>query len=399
MNILYYCDEYPPARNGGIGTVVKLVAEAMAQRGHCVYVAGKYWEGGESKTIEVINGVTVIRWHKGSYNTIGIRCCNFGHSVRNRQNKAQRIFCRTHQLVERAIAKYHIDVVEVPDYIDDIMHYENLGVERLRFSKPMIIRVHGSVSFLCYYQNKEATFEKKIKQDREHFSRADAIYAVSEFSKNYVKKYLCPEKEVEVIYNPIEDALFERTKADAVKTSTILFLGKIAKMKGVFSLIKAFNMVASTYPEVRLKLVGNGSIGKVKQMVDPRFASRVEFVGFIPHDRIFDEIDSASFCVLPSYFETFSMAAIEVLARCKALIFTSKATGPELIEDGNSGLLVDPDNIEQLAEKMSLLLDDAALRDRMALNGYEMCRRRFSTKVIVPQMEQYYLEVIQKCKG
>ena len=40
MNILYYCDEYPPTRNGGIGTVVKLVAEAMAARGHQVTVAG-----------------------------------------------------------------------------------------------------------------------------------------------------------------------------------------------------------------------------------------------------------------------------------------------------------------------------------------------------------------------
>ena len=398
MNILYYCEEYPPARNGGIGAVVKVVAEAMAQRGHRVYVVGKYWDGKGLETIENINGVNVIRWHKGSYNTLGIRCCDFIHSAKNRQRKSRRILYRTHQLIERAITNYHIDVLEMPDYVDDFMSNDHSDMEQKCFSIPMIIRVHGSVSFLCYYLKKETSQGYRIIQDQGHISRADAICAVSEFSKSFVKKYLCPEKEVEVIYNPIDDALFESTKNDAVGTSTILFFGKIAKMKGVFSLIKAFNMVASTHPEVRLKLVGNGNISKVKQMVDPRFACRVEFVGFIPHDRIFDEIDSASFCVLPSYFETFSMAAVEVLARRKALIFTSKATGPELIEDGNSGLLVDPDNIEQLAEKMNLLLDDIEMRDRIALNGYEMCRRRFSTKVIVPQMEQYYQNVIQRCR-
>ena len=398
MNILYYCDEYPPVRNGGIGTVVKLVAEAMVQRGHRVYVAGKYWEEGESKTTEVINGVTVIRWHKGSYNTIGIRCCDFGHSVRNRQKKAHRIFCRTHQLIERTIAKYHIDVVEVPDYIDDFMHYENLGVERLRFSIPMIIRVHGSVSFLCYYLNKKSTFENKIKQDREHFSRADAICAVSEFSKQFVNDIICPNRSVDVIYNPISADLFAPSKSVEAEDQTILFFGKIAEMKGVCSLIKAFNMVAKERTQVRLKLIGNGKVEAARKLVERQFSDRVVFAGFLPHESIIEEIDKASFCVLPSYFENFSMAALEVLARKKALIYTKRASGPELIEDGCNGFLVDPDNVEQLAEKMSLLLDDAELCDRMACNGYEMCRHKFSTEVIVPQMEQYYQEVIQKCR-
>ena len=112
-----------------------------------------------------------------------------------------------------------------------------------------------------------------------------------------------------------------------------------------------------------------------------------------------EEIDKALFCVLPSYLENFSMAALEVLARKKPLIYTCRASGSELLEDGNNGLLVDPADIDQIAEKMRLLLSDQVLRERLAENGYSMCKRRFSTETIIPQMESFYEEVIEQCRG
>lgn len=395
MNILYYCDEYPPARNGGIGSVVKLMAEAMAKRGHGVVVAGKYWEGEGRETIEQLNGVTVIRWHKGSYNTLGIKSCNLFHSENAKRRKAQRVINRTHRLMDRVVSQYDIDLLEMPDYVDDFMHNDCLKVGGLRFSIPLVVRVHGSVSFLYHYLEGQAR-EPKLRQDGEHLNRADAICAVSEFSKRYVEDWLIQEKKVDVIYNPVEDGMFENTK-DA-QGQTMLFFGKIVEMKGVFSLVKAFNVVAEKHPDVRLRLVGNGDVEQVKQLLDARFADRVEFAGFVPREKIGGEIDNSLFCVLPSYFENFSMAALEVLARKRALIYTRRASGPELLEDGVDGLLVDPENVEQIAERMDLLLSDADLRNCLAAKGCEMCRNRFSTEVIIPQMEQYYEKVIARCR-
>ncbi|MBR7023257.1 MAG: glycosyltransferase family 4 protein, partial [Bacteroidales bacterium] len=256
-------------------------------------------------------------------------------------------------------------------------------------------RVHGSVSFL-FHHVEGVENEEKTKQDKVIFDQADAICAVSEFSKRYVEERLCFNKPIDVIYNPIEASAFESPKAS--EGQNILFFGKIAEMKGVFSLIKAFNIVAEKNLQVRLRLVGSGDIEGARRLVNPQFADRVDFVGFVPHERIADEIDAALFCVLPSYFENFSMAALEVLARRKALIYTKMASGKELIDDGENGFLVDPDDVGQIAEKMELLLSDAGLRHRLAENGYEMCRSRFSTETIVPQMEQYYQSVIEKCR-
>ena len=392
MNILYYCDEYPPARNGGIGTVVKLVAEAMAKRGHRVFVAGTYWEGEGKKTVEETDGVTVIRWHKGSYDTIGIRVCNLVKvGERSKTTKTQRILNRTQSLLEDVIKKHQIDVLEIPDYVDGFIHNDGLVFPARRFSVPLIVRVHGSVSFL-FYHVEGVENEEKTKQDRSIFDQADAICAVSEFSKRYVEERLCRNKPIDVIYNPIDASAFESPKES--EGHTVLFFGKIVEMKGAFSLIKAFNIVAEKNLQVRLRLVGSGDIEGARRLVNPQFADRVEFVGFVPHERI----DAALFCVLPSYFENFSMAALEVLARRKALIYTQRASGKELIDDGENGFLVDPDDVGQIAEKMELLLSDVGLRHRLAENGYEMCRSRFSTETIVPQMEQYYQSVIERCR-
>ena len=90
------------------------------------------------------------------------------------------------------------------------------------------------------------------------------------------------------------------------------------------------------------------------------------------------------------------MAALEVLARKRALIYTDRASGAELIEEGVDGMLVDPDDTDQMVEKMSMLVEDEGFRDRLAENGYAMCRRRFSTEAIIPQIEKYYKKFCAK---
>ena len=396
MNILYYCDEYPPARNGGIGTVVKLVAEAMTYRGHNVIVAGKYWGGKRKETIEKINGVTVIRWHSGNYNTIRIRLSNLIRSRWAKRWKAQLILNQTHYLLNKVVHKNAIDLVEFPDYVDDFLHWNNLNMPKWENGVPLLIRIHGSVSFLLNHLEGTPA-EAKIKQDSQFMAQADGICAVSNFSKEYVTKYLCPPKPVDVIYNPIEECWFHNIH-NSPASQTILFFGKIAEMKGAFSLIKAFNLVAEKYPHIKLKLIGSGDIESARKLVSHEFTNRVEFTGHIPQHHIIEEIDNALFCVLPSYFENFSMAALEVLARHKTLVYTTRTSGHELIDDGVTGLLVDPNNINQLVDKKELLISDETLRERLAHNGYKMCKERFSTDVIIPQMEQYYTKLIARCK-
>lgn len=397
MNILYYCDEYPPYKNGGIGSVVKLVAEALAAKGHSVWVVGKYWDNAGQTSTELINDVNVVRWHKDSYQSLPIKMCNLLPDSIGRKRKAQLIFNRTMSLVKEVIREHDIQLVEFPDYIDDFYFNSSLSMRKVRFTVPLVVRVHGSVSFLSFNRN-GCHDEAHLRRDRAFFACADHICAVSNFSKQYVLDHISPSASVEVIYNPIEDNLFDGVKTNE-SSNTILFFGKIIETKGAINLIKAFNIVAAENLDIRLKLIGNGEIDKAKTLVGQHCQDRVEFCGFKAKEEVMQAIDDSLFCVLPSYFENFSMAALEVLSRKRVLIYTKLSSGPELIADGASGILVDPAKVDEIAQAMQSLLTNEDLQSQMATRGYEMCKSRFSTSVIIPQMENYYQTIINSCYG
>lgn len=415
MNILYICNEYTAELNGGIGTVVKTEAGALIKRGHKALVAGTYLDTPEPPAYEKTEGgLTIIRWNNSDYRTAEIRLLTtltkllvtlhlrfFAKRLETR--KCVAMFKQTVRLVNELVRREHIDLIEMPDYYDDF--YRNpFIVPKITFAAPVIIRVHGSVSFIMHHSNGNVP-KRILEADRSLFAMADGISAVSEFSRRFVTDYLsAPNQRVDVIYNPLEDHLFGQTTDQLSSSSpskvrypqdgggSILFIGKINEAKGVYSIIRAFNRLAESHPDVRLRIIGEGDIPRAQSMV--RYPERVYFTGYLLRDNVIEEIDNASFCVLPSYFENFSMAALEVLARRRALIYTSRASGAELIEDGVNGLLIDPDNTDQMAEKMELLLNDSDLRNRLAESGYTMCRRRFSTDVIIPQIEQYYQRIV-----
>lgn len=410
MNILFYCDEYPPLRNGGIGSATKVVAESLARRGHTVVVVGNYGQLKETNGIPdyaVINNVHIYRFLSKVYKTKELfffkvvlylaSFLNFTNEVDVVKFKIARCKLRiTETKIEQLIKDYQINIVELPDYQDELFHDLNRIVKFRKFSVPTIIRVHGSCSFLEYYA-KQSIPRQILQNDINHFSRADAICAVSEFSKLFIKQYIAPTSEIEVIYNPIEKEYFNDTEGYS-EPKVILFFGKIIVNKGAFTLIKAFNEIASRFPGVKLLLIGNGDIKFAQSLVAEKFKDRIFFSGFMSKEELMKEIDKAYLCVLPSYFENFSMAALEVLARKKALIFSKRSSGPELITEGETGWLVDPENAEELAEKMLWSLNHPKETKQIAENGFKHCLNHFSTETIIPEMEKYYRSLINKFK-
>lgn len=406
MNLLYYCNEYPPYRNGGIGSAVKIVAESMVARGHKVVVAGKYNDNAcrKGKVVEECNGVTVVRFMKLSYHTFGIRLKNFQMllcsflemkgAYRSLAAKKNRLaYYRTQQLLENLIQQYKIDLMEVPDYEDAFSDAPiAYPVVQRKFSVPVIMRVHGCASFMSYFRNGK-TDEQKERLDKAYFNSVDGICAVSSFSKNYVEEHLHPNKNISVIYNPIDKDWFEGVTENA-ESNTILFFGKIVETKGAFNLLKAFDSIADKYPDIRLKLVGNGDFEYALSMVSPQHRDRVMMPGFMCKNDLIKEIDAAMFCVLPSYFENFSMAALEVLARKRALIYTQRASGMELLADGKEGFLVEPTDVKQLADCMVQLIEDKNKRNEFARLGHERCKAKFSVNTIIPQLEHYYEQYV-----
>lgn len=394
MNILFYCSEYPPYIAGGIGTVTKIVAEELVKRGHEVAVIGYYPDMADKFEQSIINGVKVIRHNLGLRNSkvkerifIFLRTIGLSGVITKRELKF------IEDKIYKYIADFNVDVLELTDYYSFTLCRSRLTFKR--FPIPTILRIHGSVSFI---QNLSGRGRPEyVENDYGHFSRCDYISAVSQYSMSYVNdNFQFPAtKEWRVIYNPIKDSFLNASTPQG--GNSVLFIGKLTKTKGCDSLIKAFNNCAEEIPSLSLRFAGGGDIDRCLELVDNKFRDRVHFLGYCDRETLEHEIDTCSFACIPSYFENFSMVALEVMARSKALIYTNRTSGPELIEDGVDGFLVDPDDIDSIVEKIRLLSNDHVIRDRLAINGANTVKSRFTSSVIVNDLENFY-EKVAYCK-
>ena len=349
MNILFYCSEYPPHVTGGIGSATKTVAEELAKRGHNVYVVG-YYESMPDKGViyERINNVHIYRINKG-YRNNAIKQKIF--ALLNRLGKTnfiiQKEISYIDEFIQQLVDAKNIDIIEFTDYLSQCSRTKG-KLTFNGFCVPCVLRIHGCSSFL--YSLKGLHKNYIHENDQRHFSRCDHVSSVSQYSLDYIlKNFDCNHFKIkEVIYNPIEETFLRRNSEKG--NNTILFIGKITETKGCYSLLKAFNNISLRHPNWKLRLVGNGNIQRAKSFIHSNVIDKVTFVGYCNRQKIKQEIDNCSFACIPSYFENFSMVALEVMAREKALVYTERTSGKEIIEDNYNGFLIDPDNVTAIEE-------------------------------------------------
>lgn len=401
MNILFSCDEYPPAKTGGIGSATKTVAEGLARKGHNVYVVSGRLDRSLPK-VAVINGVTVYRLYfmqklawLFSSNRLAIRLHDFAIRFGWLASYAVREYKRKQDFIERIVREKHIDVVELTDYTLLSKYYAS--TKELSFEKvsvPTVARVHGSMSFLRYYR--EGYVNPVMKTNDKHFFESvDRILSVSKFAANFVNEQLGVAAKCDVIYNPLVNTFATLSKdINVEREKCIVFLGKIIKTKGAFNLLEAFNCFSEKYPDYKLVMIGGGDIKKGKSLVAGHAKDKVRFTGYLRPAEIAKYLKSAAFCVIPSFFENFSVAALEVMGCENVLIYTTTSSGPEVIEDGVDGFLVNPYNIDDICKKMEYVAENLDNLTGMRTVAAQKIKDCFSEKQIISKLEDYYKRMI-----
>ena len=401
MIILFSCDEYPPAKTGGIGSATKTVAEGLARKGHNVYVVSGRLE--QSLPQEAtINGVTVYRLYfmqklawLFSSNRLAVRLHNFVIRFGWLAGYAVREYKRKQEFIERIIQEKHIDIVELTDYTILSKYYAS--TKELSFEKvsvPTIARVHGSMSFLRYYRDSYINPIMKAN-DKHFFESVDRILSVSKFAANFVNEQLGVAAKCDVIYNPLVNTFATLSKdINVERGNSIVFLGKIIKTKGAFNLIDAFNSFSKIHPEYKLIMIGGGDIKKGKSLVSSHAKDKVCFTGYLKPMEIAKYLKSAAFCVIPTFFENFSVAALEVMGCENILIYTTTSSGPEVIEDGIDGFLVNPHDVGAITDKMIYVADNLDSLSSFRDIAKKKVINTFSENVIVDQLESYYQSLL-----
>lgn len=245
---------------------------------------------------------------------------------------------------------------------------------------PYVVWCHG---FDVYFPWKF----KKIISDIV-LSNAGAIVALTAHMKSEVEK-IC-RKEIIVLPNGVDLQKFGRPKKEHLGQN-ILFVGGLRKVKGIEYLIQAFEIISPKFPQAKLLLSGDGPEKEnLRKLAENSGAKeKIVFLGHLPENELVERMACADVFVLPSLSEGFPLVVPEAMASGLPIVATNVRGLPEIIEDGKNGFLAEPGNAEQLAEKISLILSDKDLAQRISQNNKEKSRQ-YSWDEIALQTEIIY---------
>lgn len=395
MNILYLCDEYPPGKHGGIGRSVQLLGQALIRRGHNVTVAGLYSTGygGENEFYD--GGVKVYRFRFGldagifgNQQSVMVKIVNrILNFTGLREWDIKKSLACYKTALEKIIAEHNIDIIEMPDY-NDYMRFCTSFVPFPKLSVPVIVKMHGS---LTYTRGRQVS-EQVVLMEQAVLKQATAVCAVSNYVAEKSAAWLDYGKPIEILYNGIETNIPE--KGIRRNPAQVIYTGALVPMKGIYQLANAWNLVNETRPDARLLILGKGPQENVISYFTGDAKKTVTFLGHVPTGNLYDQLRASAISVFPSYSEAFSLAPMEAMACGTAVIYTARTSGPELIEDGVDGLLVDPDDVGKIAKAILRLLNNPSECDKLAFNGHQKIQERFNINQIAQKNAAFYKSVL-----
>lgn len=229
---------------------------------------------------------------------------------------------------------------------------------------------------------------------------AHAVIALTEDMKREIQK-VC-NREVFVIPNGIDLKSFDGLSREHVrrklkipnKQKIIVFVGTLRPVKGLKYLIQAMDIIAKHDTLVKLMLVGDGeerqSLQELVKELD--LENRVIFMGKVSNEEVPEYMVAADVFVLPSLQEGFGIVNLEAMA-CGLPIVTTNVKGlPEIVKHGENGLLVEPKNPAQIAEKVLQLLENSELRERISRNNRERVKN-YTWERVINSLEEVYKAV------
>jgi glycosyltransferase involved in cell wall biosynthesis len=208
----------------------------------------------------------------------------------------------------------------------------------------------------------------------------DLIVSVSKLTSGLLVNDLgADSRRVVHVPNGVDLSMFE-TGPRAKETGTVLYAGRLVPSKRVDLIIKALPTVREAYPDVNLQIIGDGpELPSLKRLADKLgLAGNVLFSGTLPtYQEVADRMMASALFVMPSIREGFGMVVLEAMAASTPVIIVrSKMNAAlELVDHGSTGLVVEPENPDAIAEAMVRLLSDHKLYQRLATNGRSLAEK------------------------
>lgn len=292
--------------------------------------------------------------------------------------------------------KYDIDIIHTHSVIPTGL----IGVIVAKvMRKPVFITSHGMD--INNFEN-SSFFKKLITFSLNNCNKA---IAVSEDLAKKMRSLKKNQRDITILRNAVDTNRFKPLKNKELRKYykikdneiLILFVGYLDTFKGIFELINAFYEINKKKDNINLMIVGEGPKENElkKKVYKLGLEKSVIFTGNINPNDVPPYYQNADIFVLPSYTEGLPLVLIEAMA-CGLPVVVSNVGGiPEIIEDSKNGFLVHPQNINELNEKLGILIYDNKLKRDFSKRSIEtIYKNSLNIESKVKELIRLYEEVI-----
>ena len=230
--------------------------------------------------------------------------------------------------------------------------------------------VHGPAEF----------FEPHYWRIEEKLRRALFVACISHFCRSQAMIFAPQDKwdKLHIVHCGVNPGDFKLVTHEGAG-SRLLFVGRLADVKGLPILLRAVARLKASYPALKLTIAGDGPDRQrlVEMAGELGITDNVAFLGYQTQRQVRELLGQTDAFVLASFAEGVPVVLMEAMAAGVPVVATRIAGIPELVEDGVSGFLVAPGDPKTLADKVDLLLRDPGLRASFAAMGRGKVEREF----------------------
>ena len=266
---------------------------------------------------------------------------------------------------------YFLEAGLLADYLrkNGVVHLHN-HFANSSCSVAMLASEISGIPFSFTLHGPSIFFEPKWWQIGEKIARAKFVACISHFARSQAMLFSNQSHwpKLKIVHCGVRpDTYCRRARHGSGKR--IFFVGRLDAIKGVPLLLEAFAAALKNHPDARLDIIGDGPAREMLQNQARELGDAVAFLGYQPQEAVAEHLQEADIFVLPSFAEGVPVVIMEAMASRLPVIASHVAGVPELVEDGRTGFLVPPGDLETLAMRLETLLSDPALCSRMGETG------------------------------
>ncbi|MDQ0200232.1 glycosyltransferase [Neobacillus ginsengisoli] len=279
-------------------------------------------------------------------------------------------------------------------------HHGQLGILLLPFKEktklPLVTSIRGRDATLA---NQPVGYLEHMKM---LFEEGECFFPVCQYLAARIKDWGCPSKKIRVLYGGVDLNQFQYRTPPNNGSQNILSIGRLVEKKGHHILMKAFQKIKNKFPNATLTIIGGGELEEyIKSLATQlNLGDSFQLLNHLPKDKVREQLVKADlFCAASLEASNGDLEGIpntlkEAMATGVPVISTYHAGIPELIKNNKEGVLVQENNVDELADALEYMLTNRALWETYTAAARQKVEQDFDLNKQLLQQAKYYDKLI-----